>query len=53
MCVYISFTYIHTYVCLHTIREADKSTENGFSESVGNCTLVEIVVKSFGMENIL
>lgn len=50
VCIY--FLHIHTYV--HTIHEADKNTENGFSESVRNCTiLVEKAIKSFGMENIL
>lgn len=53
-CVYIfpPYTYICAYV--HTIREADKNTENGFSESVRNCAiLVEKAIKSFGMENTL
>ena len=43
------YIHMHTYIC-----EADKSTENRFSESVGSCIiLIEIAVKGFGMENIL
>lgn len=30
MCVYIPPMCVHTRSCIHTLREADKNTENGF-----------------------
>lgn len=52
--IYFLHVCTYTYAYIHIIREAAKSTEDGFWESVGNCAiLVETAVKSFGTENML